>query len=65
VRRNRFRRLVREAFRSERVGLGTHDFVVSPKRDLKEPTVSGLREDLRRTLTARPRPARAEPPRKA
>ena len=48
VRRNRFRRLVREAFRQLAPGLGPFDYMVSPKRSLKEPTLEGLREDLLR-----------------
>lgn len=46
VRRNRFRRLVREAFRLERTHLGAHDYFVSPRRGLVEPTLEGVRQDL-------------------
>ena len=48
VRRNRFRRLVREAFREVAAELGPYDYMVSPKRSLTEPTLEGLREDLLR-----------------
>jgi ribonuclease P protein component len=48
VRRNRFRRLVREAFRDVAGQLGSFDYMVSPKRSLAEPTLAGLREDLLR-----------------
>lgn len=58
VRRNRFRRLAREAFRSARERLGTHDYVLSPRRHLETPTLAGLVEDLLRTLTAAPAPPR-------
>lgn len=58
VRRNRFRRLVREAFRELAGQLGPFDYMVSPKRSLKEPTLTGLREDLlraNRRTASRPR----------
>jgi ribonuclease P protein component len=45
-RRNRFRRLVREAFRALRPTLPPCDLLVQPRRDLVEPTLDGLREDL-------------------
>lgn len=62
VRRNRFRRLVREAFRSLRDVLGPVDLLVSPRRGLREPTLAGLQSDLKRTL--RPaRPHGPQPPR--
>ncbi len=48
VRRNRFRRLVREAFRELAAQLGSFDYMVSPKRSLREPTLDGLRGDLLR-----------------
>ena len=48
VRRNRFRRLVREAFRELTDQLGSFDYMVAPKRSLGEPTLAGLREDLLR-----------------
>jgi ribonuclease P protein component len=59
VRRNRFRRLVREAFRAVRERLGDHDLFVSPRRGLCEPTLAGLRDDLLRTTTAAPVPRAA------
>ena len=46
VRRNRFRRLVREAFRALLPTLPPCDLLVQPRRDLREPTLAGLREDL-------------------
>ena len=46
VRRNRFRRLVREAFRLESSELGAYDYFVSPRRSLQEPTLEGIRADL-------------------
>lgn len=47
VRRNRFRRLLREAFRLSAGDLGSIDFLVEPRRDLEEPTLAGLSADLR------------------
>jgi ribonuclease P protein component len=47
VRRNRFRRLVREAFRSLRADLGSVDLLIEPRRDVKEPSLAGLVADLR------------------
>ncbi len=47
VRRNRFRRLAREAFRTLREELGAVDVFVAPRRGLTEPTLEGLRADLR------------------
>ena len=58
VRRNRFRRLVREAFRACLGELGAFDYLVVPKRTLEEPTLAGLVHDLARTKTARPAPPR-------
>ena len=46
VRRNRFRRLAREAFRSLVSRLPARDLLVEPRRDLVEPTLDGLRRDL-------------------
>jgi ribonuclease P protein component len=46
VRRNRFRRLVREAFRRLRPRLGDVDLLVSPRKTLREPTLEGLLRDL-------------------
>jgi ribonuclease P protein component len=46
IRRNRFRRLAREAFRSIRSRLPSVDLLVEPRRDLKEPTLEGLVRDL-------------------
>jgi ribonuclease P protein component len=62
VRRNRFKRLVREAFRGLRSELGAHDYLVSPRRHLVRPTLEGLRADLRRTLADAPRPPRRRRP---
>jgi ribonuclease P protein component len=53
VRRNRFRRLAREAFRSVRARLPAVDLLVEPRRDLGEPTLDGLVRDL--LLLAGPR----------
>ena len=58
VRRNRFRRLAREAFRSVRHRLGGHDYFLSPRRTLETPTLDGLREDMLRTLSRKPAPRR-------
>lgn len=58
VRRNRFRRLVREVFRGLRAELGSYDYLVSPRRHLAEPTLEGLRDDLLRTRAATPAPPR-------
>ena len=52
VRRNRFRRLVREAFRGVQAELGAYDFHVVPRRALEQPTLAGLRHDLLRCATA-------------
>ncbi|MDA1195865.1 MAG: ribonuclease P protein component [Planctomycetota bacterium] len=57
VRRNRFKRLVREVFRHVRAELGGVDVLVAPRRGLTEPTLAGLRADL---LAA---PTRAHEPR--
>ena len=46
VRRNRFRRLAREAFRSLASRLPSRDLLVEPRRDLVEPTLEGLRRDF-------------------
>ena len=58
VRRNRFRRLVREAFRHVRHQLGSYDYLVSPRRHLERPTLAGIRADLLGTLSRRPAPPR-------
>lgn len=58
VRRNRFRRLAREAFRQVQGRLGDHDYLLSPRRHLETPTLEGLTHDLLRTLTASPAPPR-------
>jgi ribonuclease P protein component len=46
VRRNRFRRLVREAFRALGPSLGAADFLVEPVKGAPEPTLASLRGDL-------------------
>jgi ribonuclease P protein component len=46
VRRNRFRRLAREAFRAVRARLPSVDLLVEPRRDLGTPTLEGLEADL-------------------
>ncbi|MFO0934064.1 MAG: ribonuclease P protein component [Planctomycetota bacterium] len=53
VRRNRFRRLAREAFRRVRGELAPVDILASPRRDLREPTLEGLVADLRRAAGRR------------
>lgn len=58
VRRNTFRRLVREAFRHLRGELGAYDYLVSPRRHLEHPSLKAVQADLRRTLTASPAPPR-------
>ncbi len=58
VRRNRLKRLVREAFRSLRHELGAYDFLVSPRKQLVEPTLAGVKRDLLATLTRSPLPPR-------
>lgn len=68
-RRNRFRRLVREAFRALRASLPPMDLVVSPRRGLEQPSLAGLRADLERAARAPagsgapPRAPRARRPR--
>lgn len=47
VRRNRFKRLVREAFRLARSDLGAFDYLVTPRKALREPTLAGVARDLR------------------
>jgi ribonuclease P protein component len=47
VRRNRFRRVVREAFRLERAALASYDFFLTPRKVLDEPTLAGVTSDLR------------------
>lgn len=47
VRRNRFKRLVREAFRLARDDLGVCDYMVTPRKALREPTLEGITLDLR------------------
>ena len=46
VRRNRFRRLTRTAFRLLGARLGSRDLLVEPRRGLGEPTLQGLSSDL-------------------
>ena len=58
IRRNRFRRLVREAFRALQQDLGSLDVMVSPRKGLETPTLAGLLSDLR----AAPRAARPQRP---
>jgi ribonuclease P protein component len=48
VRRNRFRRLLREAFRRVAPELAAVDLLVAPRTELREPTLAGLVADLRR-----------------
>ncbi len=55
VRRNRFRRLVREAFRFVARRLPPMDLVVEPRRDLVEPTLAGIERDLLAAVAGRPR----------
>jgi len=57
VRRNRFRRLAREAFRAVQGELGAFDVFVAPRRGLATPTLVGLTADLRAA------PSRAHAPR--
>jgi len=48
VRRNRFRRLVRAAFRALAPGLPARDWLVEPRPGLRaEPTLLGIARDLR------------------
>lgn len=56
VRRNRLRRLVREAFRHLGEELGAYDYLVSPRKGLEEPTLPGVERDLASTRTRRPIP---------
>lgn len=51
-RRNRFRRLVREAFRLEQHALGALDLLVGPRPGAEPPSLEALRADLR-TAAAR------------
>lgn len=46
IRRNRFRRLVREAFRLASADLGRFDYLVTPRKALGEPTLAGITGDL-------------------
>lgn len=61
VRRNRFRRLAREAFRCVQRELGSVDVFVTPRRGLSEPTLDGLRADLE-AAPQRARAGRRGPP---
>jgi ribonuclease P protein component len=54
--RNRFRRLVREAFRALREDLGPVDLLVSPRRGLVRPTLEGITSDLKRAVQPRAAP---------
>jgi len=54
VRRNRLRRLVREAFRLAQEELGAFDYFVSPRKQLAEPSLGGIRGDLCSTRTRSP-----------
>ena len=58
VRRNRLRRLVREAFRQHRSALGSFDYMVSPRKHLLTPTLAGVRDDLLATQSRAPAPRR-------
>lgn len=58
IRRNRFRRLVREAFRALQHEIGGLDVMVSPRKNLVSPTLPGLLADLGRAPGAA-RPQRA------
>ena len=53
VRRNRFRRLVRAAFRAVAGRLPARDLLVEPRRDLVEPDLATLCTDLERAVDAR------------
>jgi len=63
VARNRFRRLVREAFRLLGRELGPYDYLVSPRRGLEEPTLAGIVADLRLPARRPPLPVRERAPR--
>lgn len=54
VRRNRFRRVARAAFRAVMASLGSRDFLLQPRRDLREPTLRGLARDLSTAAGAPP-----------
>jgi ribonuclease P protein component len=54
VRRNRFRRLARAAFRAVLPRLGSRDFLVEPRRDAGEPTLHGLARDFASAAGAPP-----------
>ncbi|MDJ0974815.1 MAG: ribonuclease P protein component [Planctomycetota bacterium] len=58
VRRNRLRRLVREAFRALQEELGGFDYLISPRKHLEEPTLAGITRDLDSTRTRAPLPPR-------
>lgn len=53
VRRNRFRRLVRAAFRAVASRLPARDLLVEPRRDLGEPDLATLCLDLERAVGPR------------
>lgn len=46
IRRNRFRRLAREAFRALASRLPAKDLLVEPRRDVVEPSLEGLKRDF-------------------
>jgi ribonuclease P protein component len=66
VARNRFRRLVREAFRRCSAAWPAYDLLVSPRRGLVTPTLGGVERDLVRAVEAAhgapPRARRSGPP---
>ena len=64
VRRNRFRRLAREAFRGLAAGLGPMDLLLSPRRGLTAPTLAGLKSDLEHAARALPREPGPRPSRR-
>ena len=47
VARNRFRRVVRAAFRAVQGSLPARDWLVEPRGDVKDPTLEGVCSDLR------------------
>jgi ribonuclease P protein component len=62
VRRNRFRRVARAAFRAVASRLESLDVLVEPRLDLEEPTLAGITADLLAVVAAaQARPAGGRP----
>ena len=61
VRRNRFRRLAREAFRGIAATLGPYDLLVEPRRDVVRPSLDALAADFVAAVAAARRAQSSRP----